>query len=87
MATGMGSPLHSEPIGHLLHRVVVGVQQLSGSLLSNAVEPRVVQLGHAGVVLRQHGALRPVDLLHFLEELLRVLTRQGLQLAPTIQTT
>lgn len=70
-----GSPFHSEPVFHLLHSVVPGVQQLLGSLLSNAAEPWVVQLSHVGVVLWQHGALRPVNLLHFLEKLLWVLTR------------
>lgn len=69
------SPFHGEPVLHLLHSVVLGVQQLSGPLLSNAAEPRLVQLSHAGAVLRQQGALRPVDLLHFLEKLLRVLAR------------
>lgn len=69
------SPFHSEPIFHLLHSVVLGVQQLFGSLLSNAAEPWVVQLSHVGVVFWEHGALCPVNLLHFLEKLLWVLTR------------
>lgn len=34
-----GSPFHSEPVCHLLHSVVLGVQQLFGSLLTNTAEP------------------------------------------------
>lgn len=69
------SPFHSKPIFHLLHSVVLGPQQLFGSLLSDTVEPRLVQLSHAGVILWQQGALCPVELLHFLEKLLWVLSR------------
>lgn len=69
------SPLHSEPVFHLLHSVVLGAQQLLGSLLSHTAEPRLVQLSHAVVLFWQQGALCLVERLHFLEKLLWVLTR------------
>ena len=80
------SPLHGESIGHLLHSVVLRMQQLFGSFFSHTVEPRLVQLSYTSVIFWRKRALCHVKLLNFLEQLLLSLTSWSLYLPTTIQT-